>query len=266
MKINNLLMTVCTALMLAACTTPKNITYFPDAVNGEVFELPSNKGIILQPADRISIIVNTKSVELNNMLNMPVTSQIIGYQEQQTFNMSQGTSGYTIDPEGNIEFPLVGKVKAAGMTRSELAEYLKQTLHEQHAATDAVVTVEYLNLGFSVMGEVSKPGFYQFDSDKVNLLQGLSKAGDMKITGKRKNVKVIRTIGDKQETYIVDLQNQKELAASPAFYLQQNDVIYVEPNNYQKRQSAANANEITKASFWLSAISVLTTVSVLIFK
>ena len=210
MKINNLLVAVCAALMLAACTTPKNITYFPDAVNGETFTLPSNKGIILKPADRLSIIVNTKSVELNNMLNMPITSQIIGYPEQTTWNMSQGTSGYTIDPDGNIEYPLIGKVKAAGMTRSELAEHLKQKLNEQHAATDAVVTVEYLNLGFSVMGEVNKPGFYQFESDKVNLLQGLSKAGDMKITGKRKNVKVIRTDGDKQETYIVDLQNQKE--------------------------------------------------------
>lgn len=266
MKFKTLFATVCMAMMLAACTTPTNITYFPDAVNGEVFALPSNIGLVLKPADRLSIIVNTKSVELNNMLNMPITSQIIGYPEQATWNMSQGTSGYTIDSDGNIEFPLIGKVKAAGMTRSELAAYLKQTLSEQHAATDAVVTIEYLNLGFSVLGEVNKPGFYQFESDKVNLLQALSKAGDMKITGKRKNVKVIRTDGNKQETFIVDLQNQKELTESPAFYLQQNDVVYVEPNNYQKRQSAANANEITKASFWLSAISVLTTVSVLIFK
>ena len=266
MKFKTLFATVCMAMMLAACTTPTNITYFPDAVNGEVFALPSNKGLVLKPADRLSIIVNTKSVELNNMLNMPITSQIIGYPEQATWNMSQGTSGYTIDSDGNIEFPLIGKVKAAGMTRSELAAYLKQTLSEQHAATDAVVTIEYLNLGFSVLGEVNKPGFYQFESDKVNLLQALSKAGDMKITGKRKNVKVIRTDGNKQETFLVDLQNQKELTESPAFYLQQNDVVYVEPNNYQKRQSAANANEITKASFWLSAISVLTTVSVLIFK
>ncbi len=266
MKISNLLMTVCTVLMLAACSTPKNITYFPDAVNGEVFALPSHKGIVLKPADRLSIIVNTKSVELNNMLNMPITSQIIGYPEQTTYNMSQGTSGYTIDPDGNIEFPLIGKVKAAGLTRSELAGHLKQILNEQHAATDAVVTIEYLNLGFSVMGDVKEPGFFPFESDKVNLLQALSKAGDMNITGMRSNVKVIRTDADKQQTYIVNLQNQKELLESPAFYLQQNDVVYVEPNSYQKRQSAANATEVTKASFWLSVISVLTTVAVLVFK
>ena len=160
----------------------------------------------------------------------------------------------------------MGKVKAAGMTRSELAQHLKQILNEQHAATDAVVTIEYLNLGFSVMGDVKEPGFFPFESDKVNLLQALSKAGDMNITGMRSNVKVIRTDADKQQTYIVNLQNQKELLESPAFYLQQNDVVYVEPNSYQKRQSAANATEVTKASFWLSVISVLTTVAVLVFK
>jgi polysaccharide export outer membrane protein len=88
----------------------------------------------------------------------------------------------------------------------------------------------------------------------------------MKITGLRQNVKVIRTNGDKQETYLIDLQYQKSLVSSPAFYLQQNDVIYVEPNNYQKRQATSIASEITKASFWLSALSVLTTISVLVFK
>ena len=152
------------------------------------------------------------------------------------------------------------------MTRSELASYLKNTLEEKQVAKDAVVTVEYLNLGFSVVGEVKEPGFYLFNSDRVNLLQGLSMAGDMKITGLRQNVKVIRTNGDKQETYLIDLQDQKSLVSSPAFYLQQNDVIYVEPNNYQKRQATSIASEITKASFWLSALSVLTTISVLVFK
>ena len=266
MRLKNLLITNSMVLMLAACTTPKNITYFPDAKNGEVMTLAESKGIVLKPADKLSIVINTKSVELNNLLNMPVTSQIIGYQEQQTLAQSRGTSGYTIDTEGCIDFPIVGKVKAAGMTRTELATHLKQTLEEQQVAKDPVVTVEYLNLGFSVMGEVDKPGFYEFNSDKVNLLQGLSMAGDMKITGKRQNVKVIRTNGNRQETYVVDLQDQAALAASPAFYLQQNDVVYVEPNNYQKRQSTANANEFTRASFWLSAISVLTTIAVLVFK
>ena len=228
--------------------------------------LADTKGIVLKPTDKLSIIVNTKSAELNNVLNMPVTSQIIGYSEIQSINQSRGTSGYTIDPEGYIDFPLVGKVKAAGMTRAELTAHLKKTLEEQNVARDAVVTIEYMNLGFSVMGDVVSPGFYQFNSDRMNVLQALSVAGDMNITGNREQVKVIRTNGDKQEVYVLNLLDLQSMVASPAYYLQQNDVVYVEPNNYKKRQSTANASEITRASFWLSALSVLTTVAVLVFK
>ena len=253
-------------LISLSCSTPQTITYFPDTENGEVLTVHDVKAITLKPGDKLSIIVNTKSTELNNLLNMPATSRVIGYQEQQQLNQTQGISGYTIDNEGNIDFPVIGKVKAEGLTRSELAAHLKQTLADQQVATDAVVTVEYMNLVFSVLGEVKAPGIYKFESDKENILQALSRAGDMLITGKRQNVKVIRTNGNKQETYLVNLQDPKSMVASPAYYLQQNDVVYVEPNAYRKRQATANANQMANPSFWLSAISVLTTIAVLIFK
>ena len=147
MNIKTLLKTGCLVLLLASCTTPKNVSYIPNWAEGESLITAEAKGIVLKPADRLSIIVNTKSAELNNVLNMPVTSQIIGYTEVQSISQSRGASGYTIDPEGYIDFPLVGKVKAAGLTRSGLAEHLKQTMQEKNVATDAVVTVEYINLG-----------------------------------------------------------------------------------------------------------------------
>jgi polysaccharide export outer membrane protein len=175
-------------------------------------------------------------------------------------------SGYTIAPDGNIDFPLIGKVKAAGLTRTELATKLKQILEEKDAAKDAVVTVEFLNIGFSVLGEVNSPGFHAFINDKTTLLQGLSRAGDLSLYGNRNNVKVIRMQDGQQKVYEIDLQNTEAVMKSPAYILQQNDVIYVEPNNYRKRQATANASEVTKASFWLSAISAIATLAVLIFK
>ena len=152
------------------------------------------------------------------------------------------------------------------MTRAGLADYLKRTMAEKDVASDAVVTIEYINLGFSVLGEVKNPGFYLFDSDKLTLLQALSKAGDMTIYGDRMTVKVIRQRenGD-QEAYVLNMQDADAVMKSPAYILQQNDVVYVQPNNYRKRQSAI-ASDITNGSFWLSAISVLTSVLVLIFK
>ena len=137
---------------------------------------------------------------------------------------------------------------------------------EKNVATDAVVTIEYINLGFSILGEVKEPGFYLFDSDRLTILQALSKAGDMTIYGDRNLVKVIRQADHGgQEVYVINMQDAESIMKSPAYILQQNDVVYIQPNNYRKRQSAI-ASDITNGSFWLSAISVLTSVLVLILK
>ena len=267
LRINQLIAPVCAIMLFTACSTPKNIAYFPETSNGSTFNMADSRGITLKSNDKLSIIVNTKSAELNNALNMPVSSQIIGYSEVQSTNQSRATSGYTIDANGNIDFPLIGTVKAAGFTRAELANSLKKTLEEKNVAKDAVVTVEFLNVGFSVLGEVTEPGFYPFENDKTTLLQALGKAGDMTIFGSRNNVKVVRlNERGQQEVFVVNMLDTKAMMQSPAYILQQNDVVYVEPNDYRKRQATANASEITKASFWLSAMSVLATIAVLIFK
>lgn len=265
-KLRKLIVPVCAVLVFSSCATPKNITYFNDVNNGATIAIAESKGITLKPNDKLSIIVNTKSAELNNVLNLPVTTQVIGTSEVQSLNQGQGTSGYTIDPDGNIDFPLIGKVKAAGCTRTELAAKLKELLEAKDAAKDAVVTIEFQNMGFSVLGEVNSPGFHAFINDKTTLLQGLSRAGDMNIYGNRNNVKVIRMQDGKQQVYVVDMQNTEDLMKSPAYILQQNDVVYVEPNNYRKRQATANASEVTRASFWISVASILTTLAVLVFK
>ena len=119
---------------------------------------------------------------------------------------------------------------------------------------------------WTLIGEVKNPGFYAFDNDKTTLLQALGKAGDMTIYGDRNKVKVLRQQEDgQQQTYVLSMMDAEALAQSPAYILQQNDVVYVQPNNYRKRQ-AANANDTTTGSFWISAVSVLTTILVLIFK
>lgn len=252
--------------MLTSCFTPKTVAYFPELENGKTLALSDAPSIVLKPTDKLSIVVNTKSAELNNVLNMPVTSQIIGYGEVQSVNQSRATSGYTIDKDGYIEFPLIGRTKAAGLTRAELAKHLKQTMEEMNVAKDAVVTVEYLNLGFSVIGEVNSPGFYPIESDRTTLLQALSRAGDMTIYGDRNKVKVLRMNAQgQQDTYVLSMLDAEALTKSPAYFVEQNDVIYVQPNNYRKRQSA-NANDTTNGSFWISVVSVLTTIAVLVFK
>lgn len=253
-------------LLFTACSTPKNVTYFQDLADGQVQALAAYKGITLQPADMVSIIVNTKSTELTNVLNLPYSAQIIGAPEMTAKAQSHGTSGYTIDSEGNVDFPLVGKIHLAGLTREEAAARVKKTLEEKDVAANPVVTIDFVNFKYSVMGEVATPGAYELKRDKTTLLEALSEAGDLTLYGNRDHVYVYRMENGQQKTYALSLLNGRELASSPAYFIQQGDVIYVEPNNYRKRQSSANATEVTTASFWLSALSVLTTIAVLVFK
>jgi len=131
---------------------------------------------------------------------------------------------------------------------------------------DPVVIVEYANLGFNVMGEVNKPGRYSFDRDHLTILDAISMAGDLTIQGRRYNVFVMREEGDERVTYRLNLQNAQELLQSPAYYLQQNDVVYVEPNEFRSRQTTVNGNNVLSASFWISVASLLTSIAVLIVK
>ena len=129
-----------------------------------------------------------------------------------------------------------------------------------------MVTVEYMNLTVTVLGEVANPGRFSIDKDRLTLLDALSMAGDLTIYGKRDNVSVQREEGGKQVIYKVNINSGKELYASPVYYLQQNDVIYVEPNSVRARQSTVNGNNIRSASFWMSLASLLTTIVVLFVK
>ncbi len=152
------------------------------------------------------------------------------------------------------------------MTREEVAVYIKKELQSHDLIKDPVVTVEFMNLSVNVMGEVNRPGRYNIDKDHLTILDALSQAGDLTIYGKREKVLVLRNENGKQRVYGINLCSADHLYSSPVYYLQQNDVVYVEPNDTKARQSTVNGNNVRSTSFWISLASLLTTISVLIFK
>ena len=152
------------------------------------------------------------------------------------------------------------------MTREEVAVYIKKELQSHDLIKDPVVTVEFMNLSVNVMGEVNRPGRYNIDKDHLTILDALSQAGDLTIYGKREKVLVLRNENGKQRGYGINLCSADHLYSSPVYYLQQNDVVYVEPNDTKARQSTVNGNNVRSTSFWISLASLLTTISVLIFK
>ena len=144
---------------------------------------------------------------------------------------------------------------------------IKDLLVSRDLVRDATVTVELTNPTISVLGEVASPGNYKVEQEHINILQGLALAGDLTISGERENVAVIREAPDgTQQVYRVDLTNAQSLYASPAYYLQQNDVIYVEPNDTRKRSRSANGNSVLTPSFWVSIASFIASMAVLIAK
>lgn len=259
----NLIPFIVMLLCMASCASTKKIAYFQDAVRSDSAAIAlSSPEIRFRPDDKLSIVVSSHDPELANMFNLPYTTRYIGSQTlTSTASGNQGLMCYTIDSDGCIEFPQLGKLHIAGMTRSEVAAYIKGQLTGRNLILDPIVTVEYANMQFAVIGEVKSPGRYNVIRDKVTLLDAISMAGDMTINGKRTNVQVLRTDSTGNVlTYSVDFTSLDSVVNSPVYFLAQNDVVYVEPSKKRARESEASGNTLASPSFWISIVSALSTI------
>lgn len=252
------------ALLFSACSAPKDITYMQGFENRQSCKVLTPKHLTIQPNDRLSIVVSSRDPELAVVFNLAVAQSRIGNSSTGASNLS--TAAFTVDPYGEVDYPLLGKLKIAGLTRPEASELIQNAIKKAELLKDPIVTVEFLNATISVLGDVSNPGVYNIDRDDMTLLQAIGKAGDLAITGQRENVLLVRRDGDKEVAYRVNLTDTYDILNSPAYYVQQNDIIYVEPNNKKKREANANGNTALTAPFWISVASFLTTIVVLIFK
>jgi polysaccharide export outer membrane protein len=241
--------------ILTSCGSAKDIAYFQNKAVDQPEKIDKHAGILIQPKDMLSIVVSCRNPELVVMFNLPVVSYQAG-SEVPLGGASQRIMAYVVDNEGCIDFPVLGKLQVAGMTRWELAEMIKNRLINDGLLSDAVVTVEFLNFKVSVLGEVNAPGTYGIEGDKVTILQALSLARDLTIYGQRENVSVIRERDGERTFYQVNLCDV-DLFKSPAYYLQQNDVIYVEPSQEKARQSTIDDKNLRMTSIVLSGSSLL---------
>ena len=250
--------------MLTGCSVPKKVAYFQDVDTNAIIETVKNEPIKIKSGDKISIVVKSKDPEVSALFNLPTYSSSIGSQgsnrgaELRTYTggTAEGMATYTVTPEGDIDFPVLGKIHLAGMTRAEAAAYIKGELMGRNLVKDPTVIIEFLSSGVSLMGEVNRPGRYDLNVDDLTLLEAIALAGDLTITGQRENIRVIRQDGEKINTYT----DMNSLTKSPAYHLQQGDIIYVEPNTMRKRSTTVNGNNALSVSFWVSVASLLTSV------
>lgn len=258
---NHLILILCLVVGLTACKTPGKINYIQDIEPGVAQPIESRQSIIIQPKDMLSIIVSSKDPELAAMFNLSVQANRAGVASKS--DNGQYLSGYVVDNNGDIDFPVLGKIHAAGLSRWALQEKITRELRERDLLKDMVVTIEFMNFKVSVLGEVEYPGTYNIEGDKVTILEAIAMAGDLTVYGIRDEVYVIREENGERRNFKLDLRS-KDIFNSPAYYLRQNDIIYVKPNEVRAGQSTINQNDVRSISLWLSISSLLTSIAILV--
>ena len=261
-KKNFIYLVLAAVLLVSSCATPNNIAYFQNRLIDRPEQIDKHGGIVIQPKDMMSIVVSSKNPELVVMFNLPIVSYQAG-SEITSSGGYQRLMGYVVDNDGFIDFPILGRLKVSGLTRWELSEMIKSRLLDEGYLTDCVVTVEFMNFKVSVIGEVNSPGTYTIEGDKVTVLQAISLARDLTIFGQRENVTVIRERDGERVMYQINLCDVS-MFDSPAYYLQQNDIVYVEPSDIKARQSTTDDKALRMTSIMVSSGSLLVSIATLI--
>lgn len=233
-------------LIIASCSAPKDIAYFQDRQPGTSAPaiIRNSTPFKVRPGDRVSIYVKSRNEKLSQQFNMYGSNN-----NSNSMGMNQNQYGYLVDENGEIDFPVLGKLKIAGMNRKEITDYLTNTLRDSKLVDDAIVKVEYTGLYVTILGEGGGKRI-NIDKDQLTFFELLAQMGDIDINGLRKNVLVIREEDGVRSQYEIDLTKMQNVYDSPAYYVHQNDIVYIEPNDKTKRNSTVNGNLFQTWGFW----------------
>jgi polysaccharide biosynthesis/export protein len=241
-------------LAMTSCVNTKKATYFNDIADTAMVAATNIPEPVINPNDLLSISVSSldpQSTLMFNAPNTPVSSASGGN------SALQQAVGYLVNKDGMIKFPILGEIKAQGLTKKELENNVTQQLLNKKLLFDPIVNVRFLNFRVTVLGEVARPGVINVPSEQISILEALGQAGDLTINGKRDNVAVIRQQHDGSRTVNRLNLNSSNVLRSPYFFLQSNDVVYVEPD---KAKTAAASRSQQLLPSILSGVSILVVV------
>lgn len=254
-KIKTLIYGCAMTLLLTGCGATKNVLYIQNATPESVVASLERGQIKVEPGDELMVFVSCDDMETSQKLSL------MAGQRRPDFNNTYTTTislPYLVNEKGDIDMPNLGAVHVAGLTRQQVAREVAQRVVDAKMAKPGTVnvTVNFSNMTFSALGEVTRPGTFSITDDRLTILEALSMAGDLTIHGRRDKVWVIRE--DKagnRTTHLLDLRST-DFMNSPAYYVEQNDVIYVEPDEVRAGQSTLNENTFKSVSFWTSFVSI----------
>jgi len=269
-KSNLSILLLLSVLILSSCAGSKKVAYFQkySSTADSLKEQNPSSGLYdarIKPKDMLSITVVTSEPQASGTYNLIVPqlydpSNVSG---TSMLNSVPTLQSYMVDNEGTINFPVVGSLKVSGLTRKELEKMLQEKLASAFNKEIPIITIRIINYSVNILGEVMKPGKFITSNDRITIFEGLAMAGDMTIYGRRENVKVLRENADGTKNYISVNLNDKNIIHSPAYYLEQNDVVYVEPNKAKSRSSnigSAETLSVSALSIIISIASIVVTV------
>ncbi len=263
MKIRKLIVpmaVVAMALVLGSCGSTKNVAYFQnsDFIDEEQTSVLYDARIL--PKDQLTITVSTTNPDAAIPFNLAIPTV---YNQTNRLGGTQGTlQTYLVDNQGYIQFPIVGSLKVGGLTKSECEQLIQTKIkHYMNAEETPIVTVRMSSYSISVLGEVNRPGTFMVAREKITVLEALAQAGDLTIYGVRDKVKLIREDANGKKEYHTLNLNDANIINSPYYYLQQNDVIYVEPNKVKARNSTVG----TTTTLWFTSVSILISLTSLLY-
>lgn len=260
MKKISFLLVALMAVLFSSCGNYKNVAYFQNSDNVSLAQSQYLFDAKIMPKDVLNITVSASNDEAAAPFNLTIpTAYTLGQRSSYSQAMLQS---YIVDNAGYIDFPIVGKLHLAGLTKNEAEQLIHDRIKPYMAAAEIpIVTVRMINYKISVLGEVARPGMFTVVNEKISILEALAQAGDLTIYGVRDRVKLIReTSTGEKEIHVLNL-NDANIINSPYFYLQQNDVVYVEPNKVKAQNSSVGS----MTTLWFSATSILISLTSLLY-
>ena len=238
MRILKPLLVILIVMLLASCASPKKFVYLNDMVPGESYPINTALGTIVHENDKLAITVTCKNPELAVPFNNLTGAYMVSTEGAiKTAGVDMTEKGYRVDEDGCILFPILGKITVAGKSLKEISEHIETLIKAEDYISDPEVTIEFLNFKYTVLGAVGKIGSYSADGDKVTIIEAIAKAGDVTKAARLDKVAVIRMVDGKQQIFYNDLRTA-DIFMSSTYYLQQNDIVYVEPK--YKNQSVGD--------------------------
>lgn len=240
---------------MASCTSYKKVPYLQNSETLDSSKVSELYDARIQPKDMLTITVSSEKPEAAMPFNLLVQTPMASSGSYKSIVSQPTLQTYLVDNDGCIDFPIVGKLKIGGMTKGEVEELIKEKIKSNFTSTP-IVNVRMANYKISVLGEVARPNSYTISNEKVNIFEALALAGDLTVYGKRDGIKLIRESADGTKKIVpIDL-NDANVIYSPYYYMQQNDILYVEPNKAKARNSGVSS----MTSMWFSATSLIITV------